>query len=1452
MYVFKTKRSTRVLAVATAAVMLLTGVAISMGQASAAEPVPVRPQGPCDIYDKYDLPCWSAHSTTRALRASWDGPLYQVQRRSDNALKDIPVVQPSPGDAGGYADAGVQDSFCVNTYCEITRMYDQSGAGNDLYRAPRGNIAGDYVGGADNNPMADWAPISVFGGKKVYGVSTAPAIGLRNNDPSNPVVDDMPESEYWVVDGRVANGGCCFGYGNGETDGRDDGNGTMEALAFSNARYWHQGVGPGPWLMTDQENNLIGCSGDGTWMGVSGYDTRFCTVLETVNWRWAASFADFGSKSDTTPDGFWSNRGANVETGQLTTYWNGKRLNDTYNPMRKQGAIYFATGGDNGVYAQGTLYEAALAHGTATEAIDREVLSNIQTVDYDEYRLVFEPVGHEGVSGNLMTYGPGISKDVTLSWTNTTGVRAAVVLSVASTGGFGISPAAKTFLTGVAPGETVSQVFKVTGGAVENNDDLVGTVDFLTADLADTRTEIAIMHARNVPQISINEFSIQGTSNATNSFIELYNNGATAVDVSGWTLTYRPQQQASFSDIKVPEGTVIAAKSFYVFGLSTSGLATAAKAGDTNIKVRLVTGMSAGNTITIGTGTNAETATISTVGTAAPAPAVNSTVFMQLPPDCPVKNCPNNSADTLFPAGTNNLLFTVAASNFSVGSLVQVGYGDNLEVLQVAEVGLPGAQIWLAPNTNASGFQTHPHYAVAGATNLKVSSVTSIRAGMVLRLDIDAKKEYVKVKTVGTAGVTGTGVELEQPLQFTHSNNMPIAIPGTGLTFTTPTQFDHYSSEPLRPLGTGITLSAPLTKNHPIEDVVLRSGVTTAGFQGTPNQWYGGPAMSTDAGSMVLKTAKGNVVDSLNYGRNLVDPWLGEGFQKISPTEGVVTSSSCRPNTVPSNFSAGRYPDGNDTDRNCLDFLGSTRTPGAPSAYNPPTGAMVSLQFAKDPDQYVMHKDRNVFFGTPKTVAEKASASYYAVPALSGTSGCVSFMSADEIGSYLFIYDYKYFLMPFDGSTIATRASFCPVKTVGTSSAAVSIQNGPEANVMFRSVSSNTRYMRLLYGMYNDDKGVFIAANGVVSRPYAGDTPTNWTQDIVWNAVEGLAMDTNKAALQALVDKVNALNSGHYVNWTFLIPAPLAAAQSVLDIYGGPSKAVIQAAYDALEAAMKSLTPINTVVVMTNPVITGDAMVGHTLSVSANPFPTDAVLTYQWYVSDVAPCDTNGVAIAGQTANTYLVQATDAGKYVCAKVTASLDGVMAPVSKFSNDASIQIPIAVNKAVLTGSNAVGGVATIDLAYTPTDSTYTVEWYRNGSLIAGANSLAYTITQADSGTTLVAKITVSKAGYDSLTVFTNSVTVLGDPAPTGEAILTPVGPVTAGQVVTLTANVTPAGAFTLAEWYVGGSVVMISTNPFGGSTYTPTAADAGKTIVVKLTIYVPSFSPLVVFSNVVDVI
>ena len=115
----------------------------------------------------------------------------------------------------------------------------------------------------------------------------------------------------------------------------------------------------------------------------------------------------------------------------------------------------------------------------------------------------------------------------------------------------------------------------------------------------------------------------------------------------------------------------------------------------------------------------------------------------------------------------------------------------------------------------------------------------------------------------------------------------------------------------------------------------------TAGYQGTPapNQWFGGPEFTTYAplfgrtipvreGSIVLRDASGVVVDSLNYG-GLVDPWAAEGYQATSgfeqsgcfapaPGMGFGPSAAAAGAT---NSSAGRFPDGTDTDSNCADFL---------------------------------------------------------------------------------------------------------------------------------------------------------------------------------------------------------------------------------------------------------------------------------------------------------------------------------------------------------------------------------------------------------------------------------------------------------------------------------------------------------------------------------------------------
>src|SRR5678809_286882 len=114
--------------------LTLIGTRLTMAQpARAASAIaPSRPKGPCDIYADAGDPCVAAHSTTRALYASYNGPLYQVLRQSDGKTLDIGVVKPSSKDGGGYADSAAQDKFCENTYCWITKLYDQSGHKNDI------------------------------------------------------------------------------------------------------------------------------------------------------------------------------------------------------------------------------------------------------------------------------------------------------------------------------------------------------------------------------------------------------------------------------------------------------------------------------------------------------------------------------------------------------------------------------------------------------------------------------------------------------------------------------------------------------------------------------------------------------------------------------------------------------------------------------------------------------------------------------------------------------------------------------------------------------------------------------------------------------------------------------------------------------------------------------------------------------------------------------------------------------------------------------------------------------------------------------------------------------------------------------------------------------------------------------------------------------------------------
>jgi hypothetical protein len=342
-----------VIAASTALVIALIGGTFAASTAQAAG------QGPCDLYAAGSTPCVAAHSTTRALYGTYNGSLYQVRRASDNTTRDIGVLS-----AGGYANAATQDSFCANSSCLITIIYDQSGRSNHLTQAPPGGFQGPAPGGFDNLANATAAPITI-NGNKAYGVFVSPGTGYRNNNTSGVARGDQPEGMYAIFNGTHYNGGCCFDYGNAETNSRDNGNGTMEAIYFGNIKVWGYGTGNGPWVMADLENGLF-----------SGVNAGFNANDPTVNFRFTTAIIK-GEPNH------WAIRAGNAQSGGLSTYYNGVRPNVAgYNPMKKEGAIILGIGGDNSISAAGTFYEGVMTSGYPTDATENAVQANIVAAGY--------------------------------------------------------------------------------------------------------------------------------------------------------------------------------------------------------------------------------------------------------------------------------------------------------------------------------------------------------------------------------------------------------------------------------------------------------------------------------------------------------------------------------------------------------------------------------------------------------------------------------------------------------------------------------------------------------------------------------------------------------------------------------------------------------------------------------------------------------------------------------------------------------------------------------------------------------------------------------------------------------------------------------------------------------------------------------------------------------------
>jgi non-reducing end alpha-L-arabinofuranosidase len=866
----------------------------SMGQASKGSPVVFhRPQGPCDIYAAAGNPCVAAHSTTRALYAAYNGPLYQVLRQSDGKALDIGVIQPNGSDAGGYANAGAQDAFCTNTICVINLIYDQSPKHNHLYQAPPGTFKGPAKGGFDTQPIADMAPITI-NGHEAYGVYIIPGMGFRNNNAVGIAINDDPEGIYYVVDGTHYDSGCCFDYGNSSTNSRAVGTGTMETTYFGNSTVWGSGEGNGPWIMSDMEAGLFSGYGPKKNEGDPALDS----------WRFVTAVVDGGGGNR------WDLRGGNAQTGVLKTFYSGIRpgssTNSSYYPMHKQGGILLGTGGDNGNGSSGTFYEGVMTAGYPSEATTDAVQANIVAARYDVQRLSLS---------RAAAFTPGSAQGLTETFTNTTGAPVTdVSMSIAlpNKQWTSVASIATTRFPGpIVPGASVSTTFKVISPARSSAGLLVGRAQWTQATTGKKQSETASERVRSVPQIKINEVRF-GAANSNNQFIELYNASTNAVDLSGWTLVHAPSQWAQVKLATIPGGTKLGRGAYYLLGLSGAGLASPASPGATTIHVNNAIGFVSGQKIDV----DGEVRTVVSVGTAATS---MTTVFV------PVSTGPWIT----IPTGSTNMPVT-SVRGFELGQQIGIDIGGNYEVRTVTKVGKAATQTILSAAASV------------GATNLKVAADADITVGDTLTVGTGEHKELVSVTDVGTTGASGTGVNLASPLQFAHMSGVDVSDAGSGISFSPATSFSHRSGDAVQALGSGIKFDRPLTASHIYGAPVVNPLATTVGYQGspTPNTWFGSP-LSTSAGSIALMDSSGVVVDAIVYGSQqsnssangtiaspefatLVSDQSKGGCIVVVPPSGTGFGSSTAPSGP--NMSVGRFPDGADAGRNCTDFVTQAAT----------------------------------------------------------------------------------------------------------------------------------------------------------------------------------------------------------------------------------------------------------------------------------------------------------------------------------------------------------------------------------------------------------------------------------------------------------------------------------------------------------------------------------------------
>jgi surface antigen len=221
--------------------------------------------------------------------------------------------------------------------------------------------------------------------------------------------------------------------------------------------------------------------------------------------------------------------------------------------------------------------------------------------------------------------------------------------------------------------------------------------------------------------------------------------------------------------------------------------------------------------------------------------------------------------------------------------------------------------------------------------------------------------------------------------------------------------------------------------------------------------------------------------------------------------------------------------------------------------------------------------------------------------------------------------------------------------------------------------------------------------------------------------------------------------------------------------------------------------------------------------------PTGNVYTYQWLA--------NGVKIAGATSRTFSPGPELAGKQLTFAVTATRSGYQ-PVTAVSAPSPTTLPgHLANTAPPTviGTPRVGSTLTAGVgSWSKAALSYAYQWRVNGQAVVGANAGTFVPRAEDVGLPVSVDVAASRPGYEQAQAASATTGVVARGILSVRTRPTVTGTPRVGSALVASPGTWSAGADYSYRWYAGG----IAIPEANGRTFTPTAAQRGKTLYVRV--------------------